>query len=62
MDYLITASDTVPVFEGGATAVKTNGLAILNVAVPYVAGAAVCFAIIGVLWFVVYLFIRHNRA
>lgn len=59
--YLIEASDTEPIFTAGATAAKSNGLAILNIAVPYAAGAAVAFAIIGVLWFVVSLFLRHRR-
>lgn len=56
-DYLITATDTVPIFQDGATAVKQNGLAILQVAVPYVEGALVALAIV---W-VAILVARHFR-
>lgn len=58
--YLITASDTIPVFQLGAQAVKDNGLAILNVAVPYLAGAAVAFAVILIIWVVVRYFKNHR--
>lgn len=50
MDYLIQSSDTIPVFQSGAVALKTNGLAILNVAVPYLVGVAVALAIIAIVW------------
>lgn len=59
-DYQITASDTIPIFQAGAAAVKTNGVAILNVAVPYLAGAAVAFAVILILWVVVRYFKSHR--
>ena len=51
VDYTITASDTIPVFEAGAAALKDNGLAVLNVAVPWLAGALIALTI-------VYLFYR----
>jgi hypothetical protein len=60
-DYLITASDTIPIFQNGASAVKSNGIAVLNVAVPYLAGAAVAFSVILILWVVVSYF-RNHRA
>jgi len=58
-DYLITASDTIPIFELGATAVKNNGLAVLTVAVPYLAGAAVAFIVVLIFWAVVHYFRSH---
>jgi hypothetical protein len=58
-DYLIQASDTVPVFQNGAAALKSNGLALLNVAVPYLVGVAVAVAIIGVVWVAVRLIKGH---
>jgi len=58
--YLITATDTIPIFEAGATAVKDNGLAVLEVAVPYLAGAAVAFAVILIIWVVVRYFRSHR--
>lgn len=59
-DYLITASDTIPIFTSGAAAVKTNGLAVLGITIPYWAGALVAFAVIAVLFFVARLFWRHR--
>ena len=59
-DYLITSTDTIPIFQTGAAAVKENGLAVLNVAVPYLAGAAVAFAVILILWIVVRYFKNHR--
>jgi len=58
--YLIQTSDTIPVFEAGATAVKDNGLAMLTIAVPYLAGAAVAFALILIIWVVVSYFRSHR--
>ena len=54
MDYLIQSSDTIPIFQAGAAALKSNGLGVLEVAVPWLAGALVALT-------VVYIFYRVFR-
>jgi len=57
--FNLNATDTSCIFQQGAAAVKSGGLAILNVAVPYVASAAVCFGVIAVFMVVAWLVKRH---
>lgn len=57
-DYTITASDTIPVFENGAASLKSNGLAVMNVAVPWLAGALIALTIV----YIFYRVFRHFRA
>jgi hypothetical protein len=51
----IEASDTVCIFKNSAAMLKSNALALLNVAVPYLVGVAIALAIIGVVWVAVAL-------
>jgi len=54
-DYTIVASDTLPIFESGALAIKTQGIAVLTVVFPWLVGALVALSAI----YVSYRVIRH---
>lgn len=45
-DYIVTATDTIPVFQNAAAVAKSNGLAVLNVGLPYVAAFLVAIVIL----------------
>ncbi len=49
--YLVPASDTICLFKLGAASLKSNGLAILNVSVPWLAGALIALLIITFFYF-----------
>lgn len=45
-DYIVSATDTVPIFEQTAQVAKSNGLAVLGVGLPYFVGFMIALVIL----------------